>query len=291
MKTALVFGGNGAVGRAVLKQLRTDKSLHAVSASRSDSSLDGYKIDICDLYQVEELIGRVQPDFIFNLTGSYSTKYEEAYYVNVESSRYILDSLLRLGMQTTRVLLIGSSAEYGIVRNEENPITEDRVLRPISLYALTKAWQTQLCTYYAGLGLNVVVGRVFNLLGPGISEKLFVGRIQKQIDEIFAGTRKYIEIGSLTAIRDYLPVDSAAEQLQAIIEYGESGSVYHVASGQPVTMRNVLDQYLSEYKIAYTLVRESEKYSNRVGYDVPEIYADITKISDLIKSRNKNESA
>jgi GDP-4-dehydro-6-deoxy-D-mannose reductase len=130
---------------------------------------------------------------------------------------------------------------------------------------------------------------MFNLLGPGMSERLFVGRIQKQIDEIIRGDRKSIEIGTLSATRDYLQVEDAADQLEAIVNYGKSGNVYHVASGQPVTMRNILDYYLSKYNLDNSIVHESEKLSNRVGYDVPVIYADLTKTLKLINSRNMNE--
>jgi len=152
--------------------------------------------------------------------------------------------------------LIGSAAEYGVVRLEENPIREDRVLNPVSIYGLTKAWQTQLAGYYASSGVDVVVARVFNLDGPRLSERLFIGRLQKQIAEVLACQKTVIELGPLTAIRDYVSTDEAADQVLAIAEHGETGRVYHVASGLPVKMRDILVRYLSIHKLDASIVHE-----------------------------------
>jgi GDP-4-dehydro-6-deoxy-D-mannose reductase len=70
----------------------------------------------------------------------------------------------------------------------------------------------------------VVVARVFNLDGIGIKERLFVGRLQKQIEEVLAGKKSVIELGSLSATRDYVSTDEAAKQLLAIAEQGFLGA-------------------------------------------------------------------
>lgn len=69
----------------------------------------------------------------------------------------------------------------------------------------------------------------------------------------------------------------------AIAEYGDSGRVYHVASGIPVTMRELLNRYLSIYKLDTSIVQEAPVLSNRSGYDVPVIYADVSKTMQLMR--------
>jgi GDP-D-mannose dehydratase len=130
----------------------------------------------------------------------------------------------------------------------------------------------------------VIVARVFNLDGPGVAERLFVGRLQKQIAEVLAGRQSGITLGPLSAIRDYVTTEEAAHQLMAIAERGAPGQVYHVASGRPVTMRELLNRYLLRNNLDAAIVQESAALTNRAGYDVPVIYADMTKTTELRQS-------
>lgn len=219
-----------------------------------------------------------------HLGATFSSDFDEAYAINVNATRHMLKAVEDLGL-SARVVLIGSAAEYGLVSAEENPIGEDRVLRPVSIYGMTKAWQTELACVYTNRGVNVVVARVFNLIGPRLSERLFIGRLHKQIDELHRGERERIEVGSLSAVRDYISTDDAVTQLLAIADYGEAGEVYHVASGQPVTMRELLVRELAAHGLHESIVVARADLSNRRGYDVPSIYADISKTTALLKKR------
>jgi GDP-4-dehydro-6-deoxy-D-mannose reductase len=279
MKTVMVTGSTGSLGQAVINYLQTcgDYKIIATSRNADDPKV---QLDVSDHGQLAELIRRESPRLILHLAATFVNDFDEAYAVNVEASRQLLETVRQSGLGT-RVLLIGSAAEYGVVYPEENPVREDHVLNPVSIYGLTKAWQTQLAGYYSACGVDTVVARVFNLEGDNLSDKLFIGRLQKQIDEVISGSQSVIELGPLTASRDYVTIDEAAEQIHKIAEYGEAGQVYHVASGKAVVMRDILLRYLEKNKLDISIVRESAALSNRAGYDVPVIYADVTKTSQL----------
>lgn len=281
-RTVLITGATGALGHALMTRLVANPSDFVVFApSRSDDC------DTLDLRQHDQIVRTIEctkPELIIHLAATFSSDFDEAYAINVNATRHMLKAVEDLGL-CTRVVLIGSAAEYGIVSAEENPIGEDRVLRPVSIYGMTKAWQTELAYAYTNRGVNVVVARVFNLIGPGLSERLFIGRLHKQIDELHRGEREKIEVGSLSAVRDYISTDDAVTQLLAIADYGEAGEVYHVASGQPVTMRELLVRELSAHGLHESIVVEGAGLSNRRGYDVPSIYADISKTTALLKKR------
>lgn len=283
MKTVLVTGANGALGRAVVERLSSDKQYQVMTTYRQTPDTGDFALNLHDVTQLADVVARNTPDLLLHCAASFGNDFDEAYAINVESTRQLLNAVHTLGLNT-RIVLVGSAAEYGVIAPEENPIAEDHVLRPVSVYGLTKAWQTQLANFYASLGVNVVVARVFNLDGQGLSERLFIGRLQKQIAEVLAGNKSIIELGSLSATRDYLSVDVAAEQLLAITEHGIAGQVYHVASGVPVTMREVLNRYLTAYQLDPAIVQEAVSLSNRTGYDVPVIYADITKTLHLLNN-------
>jgi nucleoside-diphosphate-sugar epimerase len=284
MKTVLVTGSTGALGRAVIRRLNKDGNYNIIATSRNSDD-GGAQLDITDHARLAAIIGREKPELILHLAATFVNDFDEAYAVNVEASRQLLETVRQSAMKT-RVLLIGSAAEYGVIKPEENPIREDHVLHPVSVYGLTKAWQTQLAGYYASCGVDVVVARVFNLEGGNLSQRLFIGRLQKQIDEVLAGKQSVIELGPLDATRDYISIDEAAVQILAIAKHGESAQVYNVASGIPVTMREVLTRYLKKNKLDISLVHESASLSQRIGYDVPVIYADMKKtLQQCIESK------
>lgn len=291
MKTVLVTGAAGALGRAVAAHAAA--SYRVLAASRQPVA-GGVQLDVQDREQFAALLKLHQPDLILHLAATFVNDFDTAYATNVDATRQLLDTVQLLDQQTgrkTRVVLVGSAAEYGVVKPEENPVREDRAVAPVSVYGLSKAWQTQLAGVYAARGVDVVVGRVFNLDGPGLSERLFAGRLQAQIDAVLAGRQDSIELGPLGATRDYLHTAKAAEQLLAIAEHGAAGAVYHVASGIPVVMRDLMRQRLAEHGLDTAIVKEAPELTNRSGYDVPVIYADMTRTNELMQRRGKDGQA
>lgn len=279
-RRVLITGATGALGRALMKRLAAHRSDLVVFAPSRSGSSD--PLDLRQPAQISRAIERVRPNLIVHLAATFSNDFDEAYAINVSAPRHMLKVVEDSGL-STRVVLIGSASEYGLVAVEENPIVEDRVLRPVSVYGMTKSWQTGLAFVHATRGLDVVVARVFNLIGPGLSEHLFIGRLHKQIDEVHSGKRGKIEVGPLSAVRDYISIDDAITQLMVIADHGKSGDVYHVASGQPVMMREVLARELAAQGVQDAIVVERADLSNRRGYDVPSIYADMNKTTALLK--------
>lgn len=282
MTTVLVTGASGALGKAVIARLREFSHYRVIATSRREDAVSDYRLDVRDRIGFVSTISTAEPDLVLHFAATFASDFDEAYAVNVTATKHLLDAVEQ-SRRRTRVLLVGSAAEYGVVRSEESPIREDRVLAPVSIYGLTKAWQTQLAGFFAYRGLDVVVARIFNLDGPSVSERLFIGRLQKQIEEVSAGTKSTIELGPLSAIRDYVSTNEAANQILAIATRAETGKVYHVASGIPVTMRAMLARYLTNNGLDASIVRENTGLSNHTGYDVPVIYADITKTSQLMR--------
>ena len=284
-RRVLLTGSTGALGQVLASRLRAnpaDFTVFAPGRGERDDSLD-----LRDGDQIARTIERTRPDLIMHLEATFSNEFDEAYAVNVAATRYMLEAV-EAASQPVRVVLIGSAAEYGPVAEGENPIGEEHVLLPVSIYGMTKAWQTELAYLHASRGANVVVARLFNLTGPHLSERLFVGRLHKQINEFRRGERARIEVGPLSAVRDYIPIDDAVTQLLAIADFGEAGKVYHVASGQPITMRELIVRELSAHGLNESIVVEGAGLTNRRGYDVPSIYADIGRTAALLKKRENH---
>lgn len=281
MHKVLITGANGALGKAVAASFADMSNIEILKAMRSTNDDSELRLDVLDKQQVVSVIQIHQPRIIVHLAATFDADFEQSYKTNVLAAKYILDAV-RDQQAKTRVLLIGSAAEYGVINPEENPIKEDHVLTPVSVYGVTKAWQTQLATLYASYGVDVLVARVFNLEGNGLSDRLFIGRVHRQIEEFLSAKRTVIETGSLSATRDYVNLKEAASQILSIAKHGSQGKIYHVASGVPVVMRDLLKKMLSENNIKMNVVQESNALSNRKGYDVPVIYADVKCTLELM---------
>lgn len=280
--STLVTGATGGFGPIFVKWLRKNNPGSIWLTGRKPLIAEGYSsCDLTDANSTSELIARLRPSVIFHMAGDFTNKYEFDYSINSLGARNIIEALLANNINA-RVVLIGSAAEYGIVLPHENPIKENQVLRPVSVYGLTKSFQTQLGVYFAhNSSVEVMIARMFNLLAPGLSERLFVGRVEKQISSYLRGETKEIVVGNLDAQRDYVPVDQAIEQLNMIAMRGKSGEVYHVASGKPVVMRKLLHDMLVNDCISPSVVKENVGAVGRMGYDVPIVFADMTKTNNL----------
>jgi nucleoside-diphosphate-sugar epimerase len=279
---ALVTGANGALGRLLCRRLADEGGVEVLGADLTPGDAPGHvACDVTDAAAVTALVDRTRPDRIFHLAGTASNDFERARSVNADGARFLCEAVRRLGLRT-RLVVIGSAAEYGLVEPAENPVTEARALRPVSVYGLTKAFQTQIAAFYAAHhAVDIVVARLFNLLAPGLAEHLILGRAERLIAQFRRGEIATLEFGNLSSSRDYVDGAQALDQLQLIAAKGVSGEVYHVASGRPVVMRDLLARLLREAAIGFDVVREAPERPTRLGSDVPMIYADLSKTQRL----------
>ena len=236
-----------------------------------------------DLKCANELIQKIKPDLICHLAGTFSNNYEIDYPANVLTTKNILEAVRGL-VKNCRIMLIGSSAEFGIVEKDENPIIECRPLRPTSVYGLTKVFQTYLMQYYINaFSLDIVMARAFNIIGKGISNKLFIGRVYQQIQQLKNNEIKKIVVGNLDNERDYISIEDAIKHYIKILLYGKKGAVYNVGNGVPLKTRVILNKVLDEEEIDFKFIETARSERDNI-YDVPQIYADVSKLKDLVEN-------
>ena len=280
--SVLVTGSTGAFGSVLVKWLQNNSSEQIWRTGKKSLKEKGYySCDLTNAPETKSLIARLRPQLIFHLAGNYVDTHDLDYSINSLGAKHIIGALIEEDINT-RVILIGSAAEYGIVSPNENPIKENRVLCPVTVYGLSKAFQTQLGIYFAqNSNIEILIARMFNLQTPGLSEKLFIGRMEKQITAFLRGEINEIVAGNLDSQRDYISADKAIEQLNMIAKKGKSGEVYHIASGQPIKMKELLHKMLLDARIDPSKIKEDIGAIGKIDYDVPVIYADMTKTNKL----------
>lgn len=281
----LIIGAAGFVGDYLIKAC-VDQN-YAVVATKLGSDrfiredcvvMD---LDITHPAMVTDVLKAVEPDFIIVLAAQSSVglswkKPQMTLEINAIGSLNILQSMQQLELKA-RVLLVGSSEEYGIVTANENPIAETHPVAPNSPYAISKLTQEMLGElYHKAYGLDVIFARAFNHIGPKQLPIFAVSDFASQIVRIERGDQEpIIRVGNLNGQRDFSDVRDVVKAYVALLEQGISGEIYNVGSGRAISIRELLERLLElstatiEVQVDETRLRPS---------DIPIIYADNTKI-------------
>jgi GDP-4-dehydro-6-deoxy-D-mannose reductase len=237
--------------------------------------------DIRDPKQVSRILSELPVDRIYHLAALTKPIAENAYRPFYETNVYgtinLLDSAHTF-RPDCKILIAGSSAQYGLVYPGENPIHETQPSRPFTHYAISKVAQDLVAYYYwATRGLKVIRTRAFNVIGPRQSQNLVGSAFAKQIAEIELGVRPpVIEVGNLDAQRDFVDVRDAMRAYQLALEFGEPGEVYNICSGQAHSIRAILELLLSICKIKGIEIRQDS--SRFQSADVPIQFGDHSKV-------------
>lgn len=284
---AMIIGGGGFVGSHLAHHL--EQNLGYVTTvtklpheSASTIGCEVYPLDILDRDAVQALLIRIRPDVIFHLAAQSSVAQswkapQQTVAVNICGSLNVLDAIRGIEGYTPRVILIGSGEEYGTPTQETGMLTETTPIHPKNPYAITKAAQNQFGTLYAdAYGMDLIMVRAFNHVGPGQSPQFVVSDFCKQASEIAAGIRSpEIHVGNLSAARDFTDVRDVVRAYGLLAQKGRAGETYNVGSGRAVVIRDLLDRIIRQSGVQIRVIPDPERLR---PVEVPRICADITKL-------------
>ena len=283
---SLIIGGAGFVGAYLIRHLKEDLGHEVVVTKMPQESVSEDGVTVCDLNILEKdsivnLLREVHPDYIFHLAAQSSVAVswknpQLTIDVNIKGGVNLLEALRELEYKP-RVLLIGSGEEYGHILPEESPIQEGNALRPGNIYAATKACQNMLGKIYAdAYGLQVMMVRAFNHVGPNQAPMFVVADFCKQVAEIEAGKREPVmKVGNLSAKRDFADVRDVVRAYGMLIEKGEAGETYNIGSGHAIAVEEILQMIIANSSAEIKVEVDPAKLW---PVDVPIIKADIGKL-------------
>ena len=160
---------------------------------------------------------------------------------NVKGTQHVLDACLRHGR---KVFVASTSEVYGKdVRNGSGRFREDdNVTIGPSMrwcYATSKALDEFLARAYAGdKGLPVVIGRLFNTVGPRQSPAY--GMVLPRFVEQALRGRQITVYGDGSQVRSFTWVGDAVEALLRLMDASEAeGEVFNVGAEEAVTIRSL----------------------------------------------------
>lgn len=261
---ALVTGSTGLTGRSLLPLLNA-QGVEVVPVTVRGAR-DGLEAaDFQDLDAVAELLAREKPELVFHLSGALAADDSaEMVAANCLHAATLLEAVLRTGIDT-RVLIVGSAAEYGPVAPGDLPVREEHVCRPASLYGASKLAQTRLAL--GARGVRTVVARPSNIIGAGMPASLALGRFAAQLARIAAGEAEpVLKTGALDAVRDFIDVADVVEAYWRLINAPRAfGAVVNVASGTGVTIGHALDRLIGAFGLNVDVVPQDVEHGRSGG--------------------------
>jgi GDP-4-dehydro-6-deoxy-D-mannose reductase len=270
---ALVTGASGFVGRFLVEVLRREGAEVLACGGPHDEFANACVIDMRDADSLRLAIETFRPTVIFHLAAQTFVPAAlrtpvETYESNVMGTARLAEVVRRYTTGSPPRIVFTSSAEvYGVRDPSEYPLRESLDLRPANPYGASKAAaEAILLGESQSCGLDVVIARAFNHIGPGQSERFVVASLTAQLARIAAGGAAQLSVGNLAAARDFLDVRDVVTAYLGLARDGENGEVYNVCSGHAVTIRDLLRELIA---IAHVAVEVREDPSRMRSSDVP----------------------
>jgi GDP-4-dehydro-6-deoxy-D-mannose reductase len=286
---ALITGIGGFVGRHLMVHLQAEGDTVCGLARAADvagmaESVEAFHADLSDRAAVERVVQAAQPEAVYHLAAQSSPAESMAdpwatIGNNLLAQINLFEALLSAGLRP-RVLVIGSSDEYGRVEPENVPTHEDVPLRPVTPYAVSKVGQDMMgFQYFAQHGLPVVRVRPFNHTGPGHDARFVIPSFARQIAEIEAGEREpVLSVGNLDVQRDFTDARDMVRAYRLALVAGTPGDVYNLGRGRSMRIAEMVDELIAmcrvpvQTRVNPALLRAS---------DIPRQEADTRKFTAL----------
>ena len=286
----LITGISGFVGPYLARHIaRTTPEAEiwglvwAGDPARASSSVQLVEGDLTDISTLATALNQVRPDIIFHLAAASSVasswdhpgRFLE---VNAVGTVNLLEVARTLGVNT-RVVVSSSAEVYGAVPPEQQPITEDLPLEPLSPYAASKAAQDLLTAqYYHGYGMPTIRLRLFHHTGPRRPTQFVASSFAHQIARIERGLDPpQLAVGNLEAVRDFSDVRDIARAYWLAAIRGEPGAAYNVCSSRSTSIRGVLDMLLAHSEVEVEVEVDPDRLR---AADIPCLVGDHSKFSD-----------
>ena len=258
-KRALITGITGQDG-SYLAEFLLDKGYDVFGLVRRSSSFntgridhlinkypldkfDLFRADLTDSNSLHSVLGRVEPDEVYNLAAQshVMVSFEVPVYTFdsvAVGTLQLLETIRSLGLKC-RFYQAGSSEMFGA---SPPPQDENTRFHPRSPYAVGKVAAYHLCVNYReAYNMWIANGILFNHESPRRGETFVTRKITRAIARIKLGIDKSIHLGNLEAKRDWGYAPDYVEAMWLMLQQ-QSPDDYVVATGKSYSVRQFVEE-------------------------------------------------
>jgi GDPmannose 4,6-dehydratase len=269
--------------------------------------------DLGDASALARLIGKVQPEEIYNLAAqshvrvSFDTPEYTADVVATGTVR-LLEAIRETGIKP-RFYQASSSEMFGMVR--EVPQTELTPFYPRSPYGCAKVfgyWIT--VNYRESYGLHASNGILFNHESPRRGETFVTRKVTRAVAHIKAGLQEKLYLGNIDAKRDWGYAKEYVEAMWIMLQQDKPDD-YVIATNETHSVREFLEVAFSHVDLDWQkyveidpryyrpaevdlLIGDYSKARKQLGWEPKTKFADLVKLMvdadvELLRKHRKGE--
>ncbi len=233
---ALIFGANGQDGY-YLNELCKAKSISPIEVSRSGTWICG---DISCYEQVEQLIKKYLPTYVFHVAANSTTRHNVLFENHQTISTGTLNILeaVKIHCPDSKVFITGSGLQF---ENKGNPISEDDNFEANSAYSVARIQSVYAARYYRSLGLRVYIGYLFHHESPLRKPHHVSQMIALAVQRIAAGSSEVIELGDISVKKEWTFAGDVAKGIFMLMEQNDVFEAV-IGSGIAYSIENWLEQ-------------------------------------------------
>lgn len=255
-KEVLITGSEGFVGRHL--RLELDSNGYVISGTSLKETVEPniYQCDITDAQSLNRLISGLRPKAIFHLAAFVKPAKsvinpQEVFRINVDGTRNLLEAVRRIPGYRPKIILIGSSEEFGVPLSAK-PATEETPLNPLNPYAESKVMAWRLAEEYINkYSFDIVSALPFNHTGPGQDLGFIAPDIAAQIVQIERGLKDPVVItGNVSHKRNFTDVRDVVRAYRLLLELGRTGERYIVCNDQSIPLSEIVNILIDESTVS-----------------------------------------
>lgn len=205
-----------------------------------------------DHFSILDILKKYQPDEIYNLAAQSHVGIswhvpDETFDINYHGVSNIIRAVKFLGLPT-KIYQASTSEMFGSSPKKYSPQNESTPFEPISPYAIAKLaahWSISAARNEDfGQPIYAASGILFNHESPYRGENFVTRKITVALAKIFHGQQEILELGNLSAERDWGFAGDYVKAMHAILQQSGNPSEwkdYVIATGEKHTVREFVE--------------------------------------------------
>ena len=274
VKTVVVTGANGYIGRHVVKSLldmgyqvkAIDLVTDGVDPRAEISQMSVFGGDP-DIYQK---LG--EPDVVIHLAWRNGFVHNaDTHILDIPGHYTFIKNLFEGGLK--QIAIMGTMHEVGYW---EGAIDENTPTNPRSLYGMSKNILRQIALQIAGEHGGVCQWlRAYYIIGDDLKNH----SVFTKISEMAEAGKPTFPFTSGKNQYDFLDVEELARQIAAAATQDEITGIINCCSGKPVSLADKVEEFIAEH--GYKIRPDFGAYPDR-PYDSPGIWGDAARIRQIM---------